>query len=578
MRDGADIVTFNIGAEAKNNSAVLESTDLSQPLVSDRFSLSGEPMSDSAVEGPFSKSSQQNESLMSQDNDTPADDMRAGERSAMDSIRTGTPSPKSPHFTDRPERRERTLRQRKQVNYAELPDNPLKDPGYIQSQYNHSLNNSAPPARKRGRPRKYPQGQTRRAEDHNHLRTGATIETLRSSSRFTSQYTRRGHQAEEDDDEDNQNDDYQSVRKKVRRLSQHQETQMNGSTRYNMRTRSKGADYSVDNRDNEGDDEDEGDDDERRINRNEKRILRKQSRVDNSIVDTGSPSVDEERIPNSQYSLRSRKNISYSESHLRPDYGSRASPSPKGFATYREARRSRWQMSNDANGESRNIPSEKAYHLRKRAHPPNFYAVPPPPLIPPKIPSSRPQRSLRGISLYRQMGSGSSDEESVRRNVKQLRGGESGSKILPLNLLELRGSRDDSLLGPSVLNDQTSISEKVDGQAFNFESIGGLDHHIKSLKEMILLPLLYPELYAKFQITPPRGALLYGPPGTGKTLMARALANSCSTQSQKVAFFMRKGADCLSKWVGEAERELKLLFEEAKKWQPSIIFFDEIDG
>jgi hypothetical protein len=200
-------------------------------------------------------------------------------------------------------------------------------------------------------------------------------------------------------------------------------------------------------------------------------------------------------------------------------------------------------------------------------------------MVPPKTPSSRPShRSLRGSSLYRRVGSGSSDEESVRRNVKQLRGGESGSKILPLNLLELKGSRDDSLLGPAVLTDQTSISEKVDGQAFNFESIGGLDHHIKSLKEMILLPLLYPELYAKFQITPPRGALLYGPPGTGKTLMARALANSCSTQSQKVAFFMRKGADCLSKWVGEAERELKLLFEEAKKWQPSIIFFDEIDG
>lgn len=44
------------------------------------------------------------------------------------------------------------------------------------------------------------------------------------------------------------------------------------------------------------------------------------------------------------------------------------------------------------------------------------------------------------------------------------------------------------------------------------------------------------------------------------------------------AFFMRKGADCLSKWVGEAERQLRLLFEEAKACQPSIIFFDEIDG
>ena len=52
----------------------------------------------------------------------------------------------------------------------------------------------------------------------------------------------------------------------------------------------------------------------------------------------------------------------------------------------------------------------------------------------------------------------------------------------------------------------------------------------------------------------------------------------CITYTWLVAFFMRKGADCLSKWVGEAERQLRLLFDAAKQWQPSIIFFDEIDG
>ncbi|CAR21745.1 chromatin segregase YTA7 [Lachancea thermotolerans CBS 6340] len=111
-----------------------------------------------------------------------------------------------------------------------------------------------------------------------------------------------------------------------------------------------------------------------------------------------------------------------------------------------------------------------------------------------------------------------------------------------------------------------------------FEDVGGLDNYIDQLKEMVALPLLYPELYQKFGITPPRGVLFHGPPGTGKTLMARALAASCSTEQQKITFFMRKGADILSKWVGEAERQLRLLFEEAKKQQPSIIFFDEIDG
>ncbi|KAG2114867.1 hypothetical protein DEU56DRAFT_748796 [Suillus clintonianus] len=65
---------------------------------------------------------------------------------------------------------------------------------------------------------------------------------------------------------------------------------------------------------------------------------------------------------------------------------------------------------------------------------------------------------------------------------------------------------------------------------------------------------------------------------TGKMLLARALAASCRANGKGVSFFMRKGADCLSKWVGEAERQLRLLFEEVRDCQPSIIFFDEIDG
>ena len=95
---------------------------------------------------------------------------------------------------------------------------------------------------------------------------------------------------------------------------------------------------------------------------------------------------------------------------------------------------------------------------------------------------------------------------------------------------------------------------------------------------MTLLPLLYPEVFQRFSVTPPRGVLFHGPPGTGKTLLARALAASCRTGGRQISFFMRKGADCLSKWVGEAERQLRLLFDEARNSQPSIIFFDEIDG
>ncbi|OWM67430.1 hypothetical protein CDL15_Pgr019890 [Punica granatum] len=112
----------------------------------------------------------------------------------------------------------------------------------------------------------------------------------------------------------------------------------------------------------------------------------------------------------------------------------------------------------------------------------------------------------------------------------------------------------------------------------SFDDIGGLSEYIDALKEMVFFPLLYPDFFASYHITPPRGVLLCGPPGTGKTLIARALACAASKAGQKVSFYMRKGADVLSKWVGEAERQLKLLFEEAQRNQPSIIFFDEIDG
>ncbi|XP_060536537.1 ATPase family AAA domain-containing protein 2-like isoform X2 [Cylas formicarius] len=114
--------------------------------------------------------------------------------------------------------------------------------------------------------------------------------------------------------------------------------------------------------------------------------------------------------------------------------------------------------------------------------------------------------------------------------------------------------------------------------SIRFNSIGGLDAHVQCLKEMILLPMMYPEVFRQFQVQPPKGVLFHGAPGTGKTLIARALANECSFGSRRVAFFMRKGADLLSKWIGESEKQLRLLFQQAAEMKPSIIFFDELDG
>lgn len=111
-----------------------------------------------------------------------------------------------------------------------------------------------------------------------------------------------------------------------------------------------------------------------------------------------------------------------------------------------------------------------------------------------------------------------------------------------------------------------------------WESVAGLQDVIQCMKEVVILPLLYPEYFSNIGLTPPRGVLLHGHPGTGKTLVVRALIGACARGDKKIAYFARKGADCLGKYVGDAERQLRLLFQVAERSQPSIIFFDEIDG
>ncbi|XP_020281876.1 ATPase family AAA domain-containing protein 2-like isoform X2 [Pseudomyrmex gracilis] len=112
----------------------------------------------------------------------------------------------------------------------------------------------------------------------------------------------------------------------------------------------------------------------------------------------------------------------------------------------------------------------------------------------------------------------------------------------------------------------------------DFSCIGGLEKHIRIVKEMVMFPLMYGDVYAKFNLRPPRGLLFYGPPGTGKTLVASALATECSNSERKVSFISRKGSDCLSKWVGESEKKLEKIFSLAQQTKPCVIFFDEVDG
>ncbi|OAA73916.1 AAA family ATPase [Cordyceps fumosorosea ARSEF 2679] len=179
--------------------------------------------------------------------------------------------------------------------------------------------------------------------------------------------------------------------------------------------------------------------------------------------------------------------------------------------------------------------------------------------------------------------SDSSDDEMVHRSSIAGNVGMTPTSAPPGGLLPgLQGMNADGG-APNVgkIKDRKALADAdplgVDMNV-DFSKVGGLQGHIDQLKEMVQLPLLYPELFTRFHVTPPRGVLFHGPPGTGKTLLARALANSAGHGGRKISFYMRKGADALSKWVGEAEKQLRLLFEEARKTQPSIIFFDEIDG
>ncbi|XP_051264138.1 ATPase family AAA domain-containing protein 2B isoform X2 [Dicentrarchus labrax] len=194
-----------------------------------------------------------------------------------------------------------------------------------------------------------------------------------------------------------------------------------------------------------------------------------------------------------------------------------------------------------------------------------------------RSPARRSHIRVKKHAIHSSDTTSSSDEERFeRRKSKSMT--RARNRCLPMNL-----TAED--LASGVLRDRVKVGASLaDVDPMNldssvrFDSVGGLSNHIQSLKEMVVFPLLYPEIFEKFKIQPPRGCLFYGPPGTGKTLVARALANECSHGDRKVSFFMRKGADCLSKWVGESERQLRLLFDQAYLMRPSIIFFDEIDG
>jgi len=133
-------------------------------------------------------------------------------------------------------------------------------------------------------------------------------------------------------------------------------------------------------------------------------------------------------------------------------------------------------------------------------------------------------------------------------------------------------------IGPVMIGSETKlVFEEHVGEVNHgipsFEDIGGAKPQLARIREMIELPLRFPEVFERLGISAPRGVLLYGPPGCGKTLIARAIA-----QEADAKFFTISGPEIIHKHYGESEAHLRKIFQDAAKQGPSIIFIDEIDA
>jgi len=138
---------------------------------------------------------------------------------------------------------------------------------------------------------------------------------------------------------------------------------------------------------------------------------------------------------------------------------------------------------------------------------------------------------------------------------------------------------DTNPSGVVLINPSTKIELNVPKQGekksskVSYEDIGGLGNQVQRIREMIELPLKYPEVFERLGIDPPKGVFLYGPPGTGKTLIVRAVANETD------AYFLHiSGPEIMGKFYGESEERLRKVFVDAQAHAPAIIFIDEIDA
>ncbi len=179
---------------------------------------------------------------------------------------------------------------------------------------------------------------------------------------------------------------------------------------------------------------------------------------------------------------------------------------------------------------------------------------------------------------------GRADEERVAELADAMMGVKlrAGDSIL----METRtGLLIEKLARPEV--EELVLEEVPD---VTYADVGGLDDQIEAITDAVELPYLYRELYAEHRLPAPKGILLYGPPGCGKTLIAKAVANSLAKKVAEVtgntnarSYFLNiKGPELLNKYVGETERQIRLVFQRAREKSeegvPVIVFFDEMDS
>ena len=146
-----------------------------------------------------------------------------------------------------------------------------------------------------------------------------------------------------------------------------------------------------------------------------------------------------------------------------------------------------------------------------------------------------------------------------------------------VSLSDARQSEPRLRAVPSIANDDTAAFDAVRYQEtaarIAFADVGGLDGVKREIRRRIITPFLKPSLFQRFKRQSGGGILLYGPPGCGKTLLARATAGECGAKFYNVSI-----TDVLDMYIGESERKLHEIFEQARRTAPAVIFFDEIEA